>query len=210
MTAPEHDPELFDELMRTELRNQPVSRYAIATLVSGLLGGLLAPVFAAVAIFRIRKQHHRGVVLVICGLVAFAGWMGYLGYQIATGTTWWQQRAQEAAGQRLPEGVAHGLDLAAGDCFWSPPASGNTDVVQRSCTEPHTGEAFEVVSLEQGPMPDIVDVYHRTLARCEADSKKLPGARVQVVTPTSDTWAEGKHRAVCYYRFDADMTTPAR
>ncbi|MFJ9778012.1 hypothetical protein ACIRSS_00415 [Amycolatopsis sp. NPDC101161] len=210
MSAPSHDPELFDELMREELRNQPVSRYAIATLVSGLLGGWLAPVFAVVAIVRIRKQHQRGLVLVICGLVAFAGWMGFLGYQLATGTTWWQQRAAVASGERLPEGVAHGLDLAAGDCFWSPPASGNTDVVQRSCTEAHTGEAFEVVALEDGPMPDIVDVYHRSLARCEADAKQLPGARVQVITPTSDTWAQGKHRAVCYYRFSAEMTSPVR
>ncbi|MFI5587187.1 DUF4190 domain-containing protein [Amycolatopsis sp. NPDC051758] len=206
MSAPQHDPELFDELMRSERRQQPVNRFAIVTLVSGLLGGLLAPVFAVVALVQIRKRGQRGRVLVICGLVAFAGWAGVVAYQAATGTAWWQQSRQD----RLPENVAHGLDLTAGDCFWSPPVSGNIDVVRRSCTETHTGEAFEVLPLENGPMPDIVEVYHRTLARCEADARPIPGVRVQVVTPTTDNWNEGRHRAVCYYRFAADMTAPAR
>jgi hypothetical protein len=208
MSAPQHDPELFDELMRAELRRQPVSRYAVATLVSGLLGGLIAPVVGAVAIHRIRKRRERGTVLVICGLVAFAGWMGVLAYQIGTGTAWWQQR-REAAGH-LPDGVVHGLDLTAGQCFWSPPVSGDTDVLSASCTERHNGEAFEVLPLGEGPMPDIARVYPDTLARCEADARPLSGVRVQVVTPTTSTWNEGKHRAVCYYHFAAELTGPAR
>jgi hypothetical protein len=210
MSAPQHDPELFDELMRAELGRQPVNRFAIVTLVSGLLGGLLAPVFAAVAIVQIKKRQQRGRVLVICGLVAFAVWGGVVAYQAASGSTWWQRRAQQAHQERLPEGVVHGLDVTAGDCFWSPPASGATDVVRRSCTEPHTAEAFEVLPLEAGPMPDIVDVYHRTLARCEADARPIAGVRVQVITPTTETWDQGKHRAICYYRFATDLTAPAR
>ncbi|MEV7094721.1 hypothetical protein AB0M80_17980 [Amycolatopsis sp. NPDC051045] len=210
MSAPQHDPELFDELMREELRHQPVSRYAIATLVVGLLGGLFAPVFAAVAVVRIRKHRQRGWALVICGLVAFAGWVGVAAYKVGTGTAWWQPQAQQAVPERLPEGVAHGSDLVAGDCFWSPPASGATDVVRRSCTDRHNAEAFEVLPLEPGAMPDIVEVYHRTLARCEAGARPVPGARVQVITPATESWDQGKHRAVCYYRFATDMTASAR
>lgn len=206
MAAPKHDPELFDELMRAELLRQPVSRYAIATLVTGLLGGLIAPVFAAVAVVRIRKHRQHDWILVICGLVAFAGWMGIIGYKIGTGTAWWQQPREE----RLPAGTAHGLDLAAGECFWSPVASGADDVLRAPCTTPHTAEAFEVLPLGEGPMPNIVEVYQRTLVRCEADARQIPVARVQVVTPTSVSWNEGKHRAVCYYRFASEMTEPAR
>lgn len=40
--AQQHDLALFDELMREELRRQPVRPYAIATLVTGFLGGLIA------------------------------------------------------------------------------------------------------------------------------------------------------------------------
>ncbi|MCR6483211.1 hypothetical protein M8542_10320 [Amycolatopsis sp. OK19-0408] len=206
MVAPEHDPELFDELMQAELRSQPVSRYAIATLVTGLLGGLIAPVFAAVAVVRIRKQRQRGWVLVICGLVAFAGWMGVIGYKIGTGTAWWQQQARQ---EQLPEGVAHGLDLAVGDCFWSPAVSSGGDVLRAPCATRHTAEAFEVLPLAEGSMPDIGESYQHTLSRCEADARQIPGARVQVVTPTSASWNEGKHRAVCYYRFASEKTGPA-
>jgi plastocyanin len=28
------------------------------------------------------------------------------------------------------------------------------------------------------------------------------------MTPTSTSWAEGKHRVVCYYHFAAEMTGP--
>jgi hypothetical protein len=192
--------------MRAELRSQPVSRYAIATLVTGLLGGLLAPVFGVIAAVRIRKHRQRGWVLVICGLVAFAAWASVITYQVATGSAWWRQPRQE----RLPEGAAHGLDLTAGDCFWSPPASGATDVLRAPCSTPHTAEAFEVLPLDGGAMPDIVEVYQRTLARCEADAREMSGVRVQVVTPTSASWNEGKHRAVCYYRFATEMTAPVR
>jgi hypothetical protein len=205
MSAPQHDPELFDELMSIERRRRPVSRFAIATLVAGLLGGFFALVFAAVAVLQIRRRGQRGWALVICGLLAFAGWVGVLAYQAATGTGWWQQAGRE----RLPAEVAHGLDLPVGQCFWSPAASGETDVWRASCTSPHNAEAFEVVPLEDGPMPDILDVYHRSLARCEADARPIPGVRVQVVTPTTASWNEGKHRAVCYYHFATELTAPA-
>lgn len=206
MSAPSHDPELFDELMRTELRRQPVSRFAIATLVSGLLGGLLAPVFAVVALIQIRDRRQRGKVLVFVGMGAFAVWAGVTAYLIGTGSAWWQQPRQD----RLPEGAAHGLDLTANECFWSPAASGEADVLGASCTERHNAEAFEVLPLGEGPMPDILEIYQRSLARCEADAHRLPGVRIQVMTPTSFSWQDGKHRAVCYYHFATDQTQPAR
>lgn len=206
MPAPPHDPELFDELMRTELSRQPVNRFAVATLVSGLLGGLFAPVFGIAALLQIRDRRERGRNLAIAGLVAFVGWAGVFTYQVVTGTAWWQQPTQE----RLPEGAVHGLDLAAGGCFWSPGTSGEADVMQASCTERHNAEAFEVLPLGDGPMPDILEIYQSSLARCQADALRIPDVRIQVMTPTSFSWQDGKHRAVCYYHFATDMTRPAR
>jgi hypothetical protein len=29
------------------------------------------------------------------------------------------------------------------------------------------------------------------------------------VTPTTQSWNEGKHRAVCYYHFATELTAPA-
>jgi hypothetical protein len=163
MSAPEHDPELFDELMREERRRARPSagRRAVAALV----------VFA---------------VLVLAGVLA--------------------NRALTGAVDPLPEGTAHGLDVTAGQCFWSPTGTGEVDVLLRSCTESHTGEAFAVLSLtgESG----VDQPYQRTLDRCTAAAHPLPEARVQVMTPNS--WGEGEQRAVCYYRFSVEMTAPAR
>ena len=207
MSAPQHDPELFDELMRTELARQPVSRFAIATLVSGLLGGLAAPLFAIAALLQIRDRRQRGRPLVFAGLAAFAVWTGVTIYLIATGSAWWQRQPPQGS---LPEGMVHGFDLSVGDCFWSPAASGEADVVRASCTSRHNAEAFEVLPLGDGPMPDVLEIYQTSLARCQSDASRIPAVRIQVMTPTSFTWQDGKHLAVCYYHFATDLNRPAR
>ena len=204
-----HDPELFDELMQIELRRQPVNRFAVAALVSGLLGGFLAPVFGVIALVQIRKRRQRGRNLAICGLVAFAAWATVVTVQAVTGTAWWQQPRQLG---RLPAGEASGLDLAVQDCFWAPGTSGEAIVLRRSCTEPHSGEAFEVLPLGDGPYPEVLGMYQSSLKRCQDDSPSAGRAevRIQVMTPTSFSWNDGKHHAVCYFHFGEDVTRPAR
>ncbi|WP_439378094.1 hypothetical protein [Amycolatopsis lexingtonensis] len=160
MSAPQHDPELFEELMREERRRRPVSRgrYVIAPFVFGLL--LLAGVFS-----------YRALV---------------------TPTP-----------DPLPANEAHGLDVTAGQCFWSPTGTGEVDVLLTSCTERHTAEAFAVL-----PLPEGADApYQPTLDRCTAAAQPVPGARVQVMTPYL---AGSKRHAVCYYRFATELTAPVR
>src|SRR3954463_1148975 len=164
MSAPQHDPELFDELMREERRRRPVNRYAAAAVVFGLL--------------------------VVVGVLSF---------RAATRT---------APGDQLPAGEAHGLDVTAGQCFWSPTGTGEVDVLLTPCTGRHTAEAFAVLPLADGAMSGVDEPYQRTLDRCTAAAHPIPGARVQVMTPNSGTG--GKQRAVCYYRFATEMTAPAR
>ncbi|SEF33770.1 hypothetical protein SAMN05421837_10738 [Amycolatopsis pretoriensis] len=130
---------------------------------------------------------------VVAGLVAFGVLMlaGGLAYRAAN------------RGEQLPEGTAHGLDVTAGQCFWSPTGTGEVDVLLRSCTEGHTAEAFAVL-----PLPEGADApYQATLDRCTAAAHPISGARVQVMTPHLQS---SEHQAVCYYRFGAEMTTPAR
>jgi hypothetical protein len=124
--------------------------------------------------------------------------VGVLSYRAATGT---------ANGERLPEGETHGLDVTAGQCFWSPTGTGEVDVLLTSCTGRHTAEAFTVLPLAEGAVSGVDEPYQRTLDRCTAAAHPIPGARVQVMTP--DSGNNGKHRAVCYYRFAAEMTAPA-
>ena len=165
MAAPEHDPELFDELMRAERgRARPsAGRRVVAGLVAF------------------------GVVLLAGVLVDRA----FFGTETA---------------DRLGPGQAHGLDVTAGQCFWSPTGTGEVDVLLRSCTDPHTAEAFAVLPLDVSAAGDA-QPYQRTLDRCTAAAHPVPGAHVQVMTPIS--WTGGKQRAVCYYRFSVEMTAPA-
>ncbi len=163
MTAPEHDPELFDALMREERRR------ARPTAGRRLAAGLVA--FA---------------VLILVGVLA--------------------HRATTKTAEQLPEGTAHGLDVTAGQCFWSPTGTGEVNVLLRSCTEGHTAEAFAVLSLTEESGVD--QPYQRTLDRCTAAAHPIQGAQVQVMTPNS--WNDDRHRAVCYYRFATEMTAPAR
>jgi hypothetical protein len=162
MSAPQHDRELFDELMREERRKRPVNRYAAAAVVFGLL---------------------------VVGLLTY-------------------RATRTAPGDQLPPGEAHGLDVTAGQCFWSPTGTGEVDVLLTPCTGGHTAEAFAVLPLADGAMSGADEPYQRTLDRCTAAAHPVPGARVQVMTPNSGTG--GKQRAVCYYRFSTEMTAPAR
>ena len=143
---------------------------------------------------RRRPVGRPAIATLVFGLLALAGVLSY--------------RAATAPGDPLPAGEAHGLDVTAGQCFWSPTGSGEVDVLLTSCTDRHTAEAFAVLPLAEGSMSGVDEPYQRTLDRCTAAAHPMPGARVQVMTPNS--WNDGKHRAVCYYRFDAEMTAPAR
>lgn len=65
-----------------------------------------------------------------------------------------------------------------------------------------------MLPVPEGSTAEVDQPYQRTLDRCTAAAHPIPGAHVQVLTP--DSWTDGKHRAVCYYRFDTEMTAPVR
>jgi hypothetical protein len=207
--TPEHDAELYEELMRTELRRQPVNRLAIATLISGLLGGFLAPIFGVIALIQVKKRRQRGKILAVCGMAAFVFWAALAVFQVSTGRAWWQH---DPGG-----GIASGLDLAVQDCFAAPAMSGEVSVARLPCTDLHTGEAFAVVPLPDGPYPDVLELYRSSLARCQSQAATSLGAvanrsdvRIQVMTPTSYMWLRQPHHVVCYFNFQAGVTRPVR
>ncbi|MGW5719113.1 hypothetical protein ACWEVP_23280 [Amycolatopsis sp. NPDC003865] len=153
----EHDPELFDELMREERRR---ARPSVGRRVAAGLVTFAVFLVAAVLVNRAANRP-----------------------------------------EQLPEGTAHGLDVTAGQCFWSPTGTGEVDVLLRSCTDPHTAQAFAVL-----PLPEGADApYQPTLDRCTAAAHPVSDARVQVMTPYLQS---SKHQAVCYYRFSVELTAP--
>lgn len=188
--------------MREERRRNPdpISRLAVATFISGLIGGALAPFLAIAAIIDMRSRQRRGMPFVVTGLAAFVTW--------AVMVTLFITSEQER--------LVSDLDIKAGDCFVAPyGTSGNSEVLLLSCTSPHTGEAFAVLPLPDGPYPRIVELYDDSMARCQA---KAPApltdlndqhGRIQVLTPTPTGWQQQPHRVVCYFHFAYEVTQPA-
>jgi hypothetical protein len=189
----------FEELMAEERRRQPVSGPAVATLVLGLLGGLLAPIVGFFALQRIRKDGEKGRPLVYVGLAAFAVWVVVFAYLISTG---------QLLGQRSEPELVSGFDLKVGQCFAAPGMSGESDVIPLSCTDAHTGEVFGDFAVPDGPYPGTVELYDASLRRCKtladgnAAAVTISKGLVQVMTPTRSTWEKGpSHRIVCYVAF---------
>ncbi|TDV47861.1 DUF4190 domain-containing protein [Actinophytocola oryzae] len=196
-TTAERRQAAFDELMRIENdRNRaPVSGLAVATLVFGILGGVLALVFGFFAISQIRDGQRRGTGFVVAGFAAFVAWVVYL-----------TVLATSPAG---PQPV-NGVDLKAGECFQAPGMSGEVSVVRTDCTEPHTGEAFTVFTVPDGTYPGSVELFDESIARCQSEVAGMPAdGRVQVMTPSPETWEKRKsHTVVCYFRFSDEVTHP--
>lgn len=196
----------FEELMRAERSRQPVNGLAIATLVFGLLGGLLAVVFGPPALRQTKERGQRGYPLAVIGLLACVAWIAVSTFLVSTGRTWWQQQ---------PTPPASGLDLKVGDCFDAPDASGEFDVFTVSCSEHHDGEVFAVVALPYDEYPGVVEFYDDVLPRCEAQASTNYAAvassgdvRVQVMTHTPETWKTRPHRVVCYFHLADERNGP--
>lgn len=191
----------FEELMQEERRRQPISGPAIATLVLGLLGGLLAPIVGFFALQRIRKDGERGRAFVYVGLAAFVAWVVVIAYLVTAART---------SARSEPQTVS-GFDLQIGQCFIAPALSGEADVVPLPCTEPHTGEVIVDFNVPDGPYPGTVELYDSSLAQCRTLARQgtYRNARIQVMTPTHTTWEQRQpHRIVCYVAFIYQTSEP--
>jgi hypothetical protein len=192
----------FDELMREERDRAPVSGFAIATLVFGVLGGALALVFGIAALVQIRQRERRGLPFVVAGLVLFVAWAVAITVVVSRSS---------GNGNR----PVSGLDLKVGECFAAPGSSGDDSVARLSCTDWHTGEVFSVIRLPAGDYPGIVEQYEDALTRCEASAENnaavasLRTGRVQVMTMSPESWKKRKEPlAVCYFRFSNEVNHP--
>ena len=101
-------------------------------------------------------------------------------------------------------------DLAVGDCFDEPSlATTISEVPHHPCTMAHTAEVFDVVTYagtQAGLYPSEDAFAAFAASRCGPEFNRYTGgggglaASVDLayMTPTSDGWAHGDHRVVCY------------
>ncbi|MEH0938884.1 septum formation family protein [Micromonospora psammae] len=198
---------------RPEQPRGRLSRWAVATFLLGLLGGVLAPIAGAVALRRIARTDMRGRGLAVAGLLLAGVWA------LALVLVWTQ------AGPRVdPAAGVRGLRL--GECFRAPntptgtPTAPDT-ITEVRCTEPHDAEmigdfpAYERYADE--PYPGTAVLSRRAEATCGQrqrsyvlDPLSLPtDVRLRWYVPSRVQWASAP-KLTCYLAVPASLTRPLR
>ncbi|PRY28242.1 putative regulator of septum formation [Pseudosporangium ferrugineum] len=169
--------------------------FAIASLVLGLLGGiLLSVIFGIVALVQIKRRGQGGRGLAIGGLVAAGCWLLVIvaGVVFAIATS----DDTSSSGTRVGAYVSV-ADLQAGDCVATVPSSRESRVRTVSCTSLHEGEVTGVSVLPAGAYPGARETQAQALKRCVAafDSYvAVPDDRLKLhfLYPDASTWAEDR------------------
>ncbi|MFF5174765.1 DUF4190 domain-containing protein [Micromonospora sp. NPDC000089] len=209
--------EVADEGWEPWSRPEPVrgrlSRTALAAFVLGLLGGLLAPPVAVVALRRIRRTGDRGRRLAVAGLVLFGVWVLVAVLALVVPAL----RSEPDAGVDA---------LRVGECFRGGDPSGAQTAPARisrvACTEPHDGELVDHLPAydryADEAYPGAAELSRRAADRCQPrqssyvlDPLALPAeARLRWYLPSRLRWADSP-TITCYFTGGATpLTRPLR
>ncbi|QOV35857.1 septum formation family protein [Streptomyces ferrugineus] len=186
----------------------PVNGVAIGALVLGLLCFVpaIGLVLGLIALAQIKKRGERGKGMAIAGSLLSSVGLALWTLALTTGAAadFWDGFKGAANG----EGTAYAL--AKGDCFDSP--TGNLegeayDVDRVTCSRPHDGEVFAVVTLPGGDFPGDDEVTRTADDRCYAlrdgyamDSWAVPDdADVYYFIPSRQSWRLGDREITCLF-----------
>jgi hypothetical protein len=145
------------------------SGFAIASLIFGILGGLLfSVVFGIVALVQIRKRGQTGRGLAIAGLALSGCWV----LLIAAGVTA-AIISDSGDGGRTGGATGNGTvsvaTLGPGDCINGIQGTAAIeDLPVVPCALPHEGEVYAVFELPAGPWPGDTAVQSQSEKRCKA------------------------------------------
>lgn len=188
----------------------PIDRLAIATLVTGGLGGAFLPVvfgamsfiLGAASLRRIRAGERRGMGFVLTGwalcLAGVAVGIGFATYQNVTQPARNPDGAVTAAGQVMP------LDLLVGDCVKLPSATEGIvrTVVVTDCAQPHNSQVIAILKADFTTYPGDDALTNHALDECSAEATTFLGtedSRLRVITfvaPEAE-WNRGEHSEIC-------------
>ena len=170
--------------------------FAIASLVFGLLGGILfALIFGIVALVQLRKRRQNGRGLAIAGIVLASVWI----LVIAAGAT-----AAIIAGKNdttagsspgtVDDSSVSVLKLKPGNCLNDLKESGSIDNLPVvPCATAHEGEVYAVFDLADGPWPGDAKVQAQAEKRCNTEFDeyaKAPDDKLELfyLHPLKSTW----------------------
>ncbi|MCV7089040.1 DUF4190 domain-containing protein [Mycobacterium interjectum] len=175
---------------------QTTSGFAVASLVCGMVGGvLLSVIFGVIALGKTKPGGQRGRGMAIGGLVLSAVWAMVIAIAIAFVALW-------------PTRTVSAQDIKVGDCFAELPTGNRISSVNTvSCDRPHVAEVAGVVTIPDGPFPGDsgFGAYGKqckeSLASYSATALLDPAVELAVMKPTQDSWQHGDRAMVCVATF---------
>jgi hypothetical protein len=176
------------------------SGFAIASLIFGILGGiLLSVIFGIVALVQIRKRGQTGRGMAVAGLVLSGCWLLVIiiGVTAAIISDSGDDATRSTAGGAT-SGTVSVTQLKPGDCINGLQTFGSVeDLPVVSCATPHEGEVYAVFNLPAGPWPGDTAVQEQAEKRCDTELKAYaskPAATVEVLYlhPLRQSWSRDR------------------
>ncbi|MDQ1288477.1 MAG: hypothetical protein QG622_2042 [Actinomycetota bacterium] len=188
-----------------------VCGYAIASLVFGILGGMLfSCVFGVMALRRTKSGGERGRGMAIAGLALSGVWV--VVWTVVCVLAIVGEATRDSDGAVAQAGTVSSEALAIGDCLSELTESDDvTDVPAVPCGQPHKGEVFAVIPLsgstwpgEQQLLRTAEDKCDRALYTYSQSGVADPSIEIFFFYPTQDSWTQRDDRSlVC-------VATPAQ
>jgi hypothetical protein len=185
--------------------------FAIASLVFGIIGGiLLSVIFGFVALSRIRRTGRGGRGLALAGLTLSGVWVLIYGVIIVAVIATSADR--DASGRITDGGDVSAFSLEVGDCLDGLKESANISSLPAvPCDQPHEGEVFAMIQLPDGAYPGEAKISTDAGDRCSAAFETYAPSSVSdekielfYLQPTQLSWAQGDREITCI------ATDPAR
>jgi putative regulator of septum formation/uncharacterized protein DUF4190 len=177
--------------------------FAIASLIFGLLGGiLLSVIFGFVALSQIKKRGQGGKGLAIAGLSLSGLWvLGIVAVVIVAVLS----SGTDDPGSLADDGDVSVQKLVPGQCLNGlKDGSSISDLPAVACTEPHEGEVYAVFDLKDGGFPGDTEIAKLAEDGCtdrlQSEVPKAaddPDLEIYYLHPTRTSWTLGDHEVAC-------------
>ncbi|WP_231639413.1 DUF4190 domain-containing protein [Mycobacterium sp. Marseille-P9652] len=182
-------------------QNQTTSGFAIASLVLGILGGvLLSVIFGIIALGRTKPGGQRGRGMAIAGLVLSGVWVAVIAVAVVFAAL-------------SPNHTVSVQNIKAGDCFADTPSGDRVAWVNTtSCDRQHSAEVVAVLTMPDGSFPpdSVFDDYRQrcrdALSSYSSTAMQDPNVDLAVMPPSRDSWKHGDRDMVCIATFNEKRT----
>ncbi|MFD0745298.1 DUF4190 domain-containing protein [Phytohabitans flavus] len=185
---------------------QGTNGFAIASLIFGVLGGiLLSVIFGIVALSQVKRKNQGGKGLAIGGLALSGVWLLAIVSFAVIATINTANDTDDPSTSLADGNDVNVQQLAPGQCLNGlREGSAIRDLPVVPCTQPHEGEVFAVFELPGGGFPGDEEVAKQAedgcVDRLQSNAPKAaedPTVEIYFLHPTRSSWRLGDQGVTC-------------